>query len=122
VNVTNNDTGAASEEPADETSRSWPVGVNPDAPPLVREAAAAYFAELDELLVHLAAHPAERWVAYYGSRRIGFGSNHPQFHRECQEKFPDGQFRIYRIDEANKYLEDTELLSPPPTDWFSQAE
>ncbi len=84
-----------------------PLGVDPNAPPLMRDAATAYFTELDELLVHLAAHPAERWVAYYGRRRIGFGSNHPEFHRACQEKFPDGLFRVYRIDAANKYLEDT---------------
>jgi hypothetical protein len=107
MNVPNAATGTASEEPAGETSRSWPVGVNPDAPPYARDAATAYRMELDDLLAHLAAHPAERWVAYYGSRRIGFGTDDLALHRECQEKFPDELFRIYMIDGADKCPEDT---------------
>jgi hypothetical protein len=94
-------------EMADDTGRTYPIGVNPDAPPHARDAAIAYRMELDELLAHLAAHPAERWVAYRGSRRIGFGTDHLALHRECQEKFPDGLFRIYGIDGADKCPEDT---------------
>ncbi len=97
---------------ADSTSEATavpclPLGVDANAPPHARAAATAYFTELDELLAHLAAHPVERWVAYYGSRRIGFGGDDLELHRECQAKFPDGLFRVYMIDEANKYLEDT---------------
>jgi hypothetical protein len=94
-------------ETAGDTSRSLPIGVNPDAPPHVRDAATAYFTELDELLAHLATHPAERWVAYRGSQRIGFGTDDLALQRECLEKFPDGLFRVYGIDGADKCPEDT---------------
>lgn len=98
--------GASAEETVT-GSRNWPVGVNPDAPPHARDAAAAYFTELDELLAHLATHPTERWVAYRGSQRVAFGTDHRGLERECLEKFPDGLFRVYAIDATNKYLADT---------------
>jgi hypothetical protein len=99
------DTGV--EQVANDAERQWPVGVNADAPPYAREAAAAYRTELDELLAHLAAHPEQRWVAYRYGQRIGFGTDDLALQRECEEKFPDGLFRVYGIDGADKYPEDT---------------
>lgn len=96
-------TADASEATAGDPGRGVPIGVNPAA----GDAITAYLAELDELLAHLAAHPADRWVAYYYSRRIGFGSDRREFDRECLEQFPDGLFRVFRIDGACKYPEDT---------------
>lgn len=93
--------------PTDATStasvREVPLGVNPDAPPHARDAAIAYRTELDDLLAHLAAHPDERWVAYRGGQRVGFGTDHRELLLACQEKFPDGLFRVYGIDGADKY-------------------
>ena len=95
------------EAAADEVARRILLGVDPDAPPYARAAATAYFTELDDLLAHLAAYPAERWVAYHGGRRVGFGSNPPEFSRACHERFPDGRCLIYLIDAVDKYPGDT---------------
>ncbi len=92
------------EEPAGATDGA---GAEPEMPAFVRDAAAAYEAELDDLLAHLAAHPAERWVAYRGGRRIGFGTDRREFLRACLDRFPDRQFRIYGIDGADKCPENT---------------
>ena len=83
--------------------RGAPLGVNPAA----ADAITAYLAELDELLAHLAAHPADRFVAYHHGRRIGFGGERREFERECREQFPDEQFRVFMIDGADKCPEDT---------------
>ncbi len=96
-------TADASEATAGDPGRGVPIGVNPAA----GDAITAYLTELDELLAHLAAHPADRWVAYYYSRRIGFGSDRREFERECLAKFPDGLFRVFMIDGADKCPEDT---------------
>ena len=79
----------------------------PPIPRHVSDAAAAYDAELDELLIHLAAHPGERWVAYRGHERLGFGTDDLELSRDCLAKYPDGRFCVYGIDASAKYPEDT---------------
>src|SRR5437764_1993422 len=66
------------------------------------QAAAAYMAELDDLLAHLAAHPEERWVAYRGRQRLGFGTDDLTLYQECLRQFPDGEFHGYGIDGSMK--------------------
>jgi hypothetical protein len=73
------------------------------------EAAETYTAQLDELLAHLATHPDERWVAYRGRLRIGFGTDDGALHRACLVRYPDGEFCVYGIDGALKYPDDTAL-------------
>lgn len=96
--------------PATDAGEQWPPGFDPDVPPPhAKAAAAAYRAELDELLAHLAAHPDEQWVAYHWGQRIGFGSDRPAFERECLRKYPGGGFFIYGIDPVLRHPEDTRL-------------
>ena len=71
------------------------------------QAAAAYMAELDDLLAHMAAHPEERWVAYRGRQRLGFGTDDLALHQECLRQFPDGEFHVYGIDGSMKCPNDT---------------
>jgi hypothetical protein len=89
------------------------AGLAPSAsPPIPQhaiEAAETYQAELDDLLVHLAKHPDERWVAYRGRQRLGISADDLALHRECLAKFPDGRFCVYGIDGALKYPNDTEV-------------
>ncbi|WP_171471389.1 hypothetical protein [Frigoriglobus tundricola] len=86
-------------------------------PPHAVEAAATYLAELDDLLAHLLAHPNERWVAYRGRERLGFGTSQRMLYLECVQRFPDQQVCVYGIDACAKCPDDTEILSPPPTEW-----
>ena len=95
-------TADAAEAIAGDPGLGAPVGANPAA----ADAITAYLAELDELLAHLATHPADRFVAYHHGRRIGYGGERREFERECLEKFPDGQFRVLMIDGADKCPED----------------
>jgi len=76
-------------------------------PEHAREAAETYLAELDELMTHLELNPSERWVAYRGRQRLGFGADHRGLYVACLERFPDRQFSVYGIDVCAKQLEDT---------------
>jgi len=98
---------APTDEKAAEINRRIRLSVNFDAPPHARDAAIAYLTELDDLLEHLTAHPQEKWVAYYGRQRIGFGTDYLELFRECAAKYPDGLFQIRGIDGADKCPEDT---------------
>ncbi len=84
------------------TRKAWRTDLriepNPDAEPHAFEAAVAYINDFDELVAHLATHPEERWVAYRGGQRVGFGADHLALLNECSAKFPDGLFRVYGID------------------------
>ncbi|MBX9624653.1 MAG: hypothetical protein K2X82_12670 [Gemmataceae bacterium] len=71
------------------------------------EAAAAYEAELDDLLAHLAAHPADRWVAYRGRQRVRFGPTGHALYQDLIREYPDGQFALFGIDEVDKYPDST---------------
>lgn len=81
--------------------------VLPLIPQHVAEAAKTYLAELDELLSHLAVDPSERWVAYRGRQRLGFGSDQSDLYTACLDRFPDRKFCVYGIDACAKHLEDT---------------
>lgn len=74
----------------------------PAAEPHVAEAAEAYYAELDDLLAHLAAHPADRWVGYRGRERVGFGPTGYALHQRLEREYPDGRFHVLFIDAADK--------------------
>jgi hypothetical protein len=81
--------------------------VFPPIPQHATEAAETYLAELDELLSRFTANPTERWVAYRGRQRLGFGSDQRSLYVACLERFPDHQFCVYGIDACAKHLEDT---------------
>lgn len=86
-------------EPPQETvtdqNQEW---LSETVPQHAYDAMAAYLAELDALLAHLEENPSERWVAYRGNRRLGFGSDKYSLYCECERKFPDREFCIYGID------------------------
>lgn len=91
-----------------EPSRFEPADlIDRGAPPHVVEAAETYYAEIDELLAHLAAHPADRWVAYRGRQRLRFGPTAYALHQELDREFPDQRYSLFGIDEADKYPNDT---------------
>lgn len=79
------------------------VGIEPHR----LDAAAAYEAELDDLLAHLAEHPADRWVAYRGRQRLRFGPTGYTLRQELIREYPDGQFALFGIDESDKYPDST---------------
>jgi hypothetical protein len=79
----------------DDGYEAW---VSEPVPQHATEAYETYLAELDELLSHLAAHPAERWVAYRNRQRLGFGTDDLTLYHECLAKFPDRRFCLYGID------------------------
>ena len=85
-------------DPAKAPRRPLALSVDPDAPKHAQDAMGAYIAEYDELLTHAETHPGEDWVAYRGGQRLGFGTDHRELLRNCMERFPDGEFRIYYID------------------------
>lgn len=93
---------------ADESPRDRPAGSSlPPAEPHVAEAAEAYYAELDDLIAHLAAHPADRWVGYRGRERVGFGPTRAALHQRLEREYPDGRFHELFIDEVDKYPDST---------------
>lgn len=98
---------AQTPSPAKAPRRPLALGVDPDAPKHAREAMAAYIAEYDEPLTHAETHPGEDWVAYRGGQRVGIGTDHQELLRACEEKFPDGEFRVYYIDPILQYPDDT---------------
>ncbi|MBX9582180.1 MAG: hypothetical protein K2X87_17890 [Gemmataceae bacterium] len=69
--------------------------------------AAAFEAEIDELLAHRAAHPADRWVAYRGPQRLRFGPTGYALHQELIREYPDGEFSLFGIEASVKYPNDT---------------
>jgi hypothetical protein len=81
-------------------------GTDPRVPDHACAAAAAYVAEIDDLLARLATHPDEQWVAYRWRERVGFGTDHLRLLNECLAKFPDGEFSVYYIDPCIKYPDD----------------
>lgn len=81
--------------------------VNRNAPPHVVEAAETYFAELDDLLTHVAEHPADTWVAYRGRQRVGFGPARAVLLQRLEGEYPDGRFHVLFIDEVDKYPDST---------------
>jgi hypothetical protein len=44
-------------------------------PAIILEARDRYFHDQEELLAHRSAHPDEKWVAYHGQKRLGFGKS-----------------------------------------------
>lgn len=93
--------------PAKAPRRPLALSVDPGAPPMAQAAAAAYIVQYDELLTHAETHPGEDWVAYRGGQRVGFGTDHRELLRQCEERFPDGEFRVYYIDPILQYPDDT---------------
>lgn len=79
----------------------------PPVPEHTAQAAAAFRAELDGLLAHVAAHPDERWVAYRGRQRLGFGTDDFSLWQALERDYPDGRFAVFAIDECAKYPNDT---------------
>lgn len=79
----------------------------PPVPEHTAQAAAAFRAELDDLLAHVAAHPDERFVAYRGPRRLGFGTDDLSLWQALERDYPDGRFAVFVIDECMKYPNDT---------------
>lgn len=87
-----------------ESPRDRPAGSSlPPAEPHVAEAAEAYYADLDDLVAHLAAHPADRWVGYRGRERVGFGPTGYALRQRLGQQYPDGRFHVLFIDGANKH-------------------
>lgn len=87
---------------------SWMLDdFHPLMPPHARAATTAFVADFNELLARVVAYPTEKWVAYYGSQRIGFGTSHLQLFDECLARFPDRDFDIYLIDPVLQYPDDT---------------
>lgn len=94
--------------PKADSPLSWMLGdFHPLMPPRARAATAAFVADFEELLAHAAAHPAEKWVAYYGSERIGFGTSHLKLLDDCEARFSDGEFDVFPIDPVLQYPNDT---------------
>jgi hypothetical protein len=86
-----------------EPQQDRPAGTSfPAADPHVVEAAEAYYAELDDLLAHLAAHPQDRWVGYRGRERVGFGPTGYALHQRLEREYPDGRFHVLFIDANDK--------------------
>ena len=83
------------------------ISADPTAEPHAFEAATAYIAEFDELVARLTEHPDERWVAYRGGQRVGFGTDDLALLNECSAKFPDGLFNVYYIDPTLAYPDET---------------
>lgn len=69
--------------------------------PRVAEARVRYRHEFDSLLAHRQQHPDEKWVAYHGATRLGFGRTKVQLIRECQKQgLPLAECLIVGIDPA----------------------
>jgi hypothetical protein len=67
------------------------------------EAYEGFLADLMELLAHREANPTDRWVAYRGRQRLGFGNDQTPLYNECLARFPDGKFRVYWIGKQPDY-------------------
>jgi hypothetical protein len=74
----------------------------PGDEPRQRAEIVAYHADADDLLARLAAHPDEPWVAYRWETRVAFGVDPVALARECRERFPDGRFCVFPIDDRLK--------------------
>ena len=69
--------------------------------PMVAAARARFLADFPELLAHRHAHPAEKWVAYHGARRLAFGTSKIALVRECLGRgLAPGEFLVLGIDPA----------------------
>lgn len=93
-------------EPA-QRDLSFEEWFNQPTPDYVVEAAAAFHAELDELLEHVKAHPEERWVAYRGGQRVKIGTNDLALYRELAALYPDKRYCVYGIDGPLRNPDDT---------------
>ncbi len=85
------------------------ISADPNGEPHAFEAATAYIAEFDDWVIRLATYPAQRWVAYRGRQRGGFGTEHFALLRECSANFPNGLFKVYYIDPMLAYQDETVL-------------
>jgi hypothetical protein len=83
-----------------------PLGSDPairaSIPPIIWEAQAAFARDLPELLKQRRG----QWVAYYGSRRLGFGSTQTALWQECERQ----GYRDFLIRRVASY---------PPFDYIS---
>ncbi len=94
-------TSSDSRQPeVDDGYEAW---VAEPVPQYVIEAYEGFVADLKDLFAHSAANPSDRWVAYRGKQRLGFGANQTPLYNECLAKFPDRQFVIYSISEQPDY-------------------
>ena len=69
--------------------------------PLVAAAREQFHQDFDDLKAHREQHPAEKWVAYHGRTRIGFGASKPALVQRCVERgLAMGEFLVLGIDPA----------------------
>jgi hypothetical protein len=86
-----------------EVDNGYEAWVSEPVPQYAIEAYDGFIADLKELMAHREANPADKWVAYRGRQRLGFGSNQTPLHNECLAKFADGKFCVYHIGEQPHY-------------------
>jgi hypothetical protein len=77
-------------------------------PPLIAQAREAFRRDLPELM----KKRFRQWVAYYGDKRIGFGSSQRQLYQKClRQGYPNGEFLVdCIIPEMPEEIDIEELL------------
>src|SRR4051812_2775854 len=90
------------EEPMSTTpTRKATLDLDQPVPELVAAAREQYLTDFVELLAHRTAHPTERWVAYHGRERIGYGTSKTELVQACRGRgLALGEFLVLGIDPA----------------------
>jgi hypothetical protein len=70
--------------------------------PEVRAARDQFRRDFPQLLAHRATYPAEKWVAYHGETRLGFGATKSELVQMCLARgLRVGEFLVLGIDPAS---------------------
>src|SRR5690348_3993304 len=68
---------------------------------IIQAARSQFRVDFQELLAHRAEFPSDKWVAYNGPRRIGFGSSQPELVKTCLDQgLKRAEFLVLGIDPA----------------------